>query len=70
MSNMKFYFERMRDSLIEAGFDRDFIEGLGVNLLHELFLAWDVEDPDEQWKRVEVFFLENDLEYDYEKVFQ
>ena len=70
MSNTKWYFEHMRESLIGAGFDRDFIEGLGAGTLHELFLAWDVEDPDEQWNRVDSFFFVTGIEYDYEKVFQ
>ena len=65
-----FYFNNWRQSLVWAGFDREFIYGLSLTLLHELYMAWDVEDPDEQWKRVEAFFLENDIDYDYEKVFQ
>ena len=70
MSRIKCYFERERDSLIDAGFDRDFIEGLDIGLMHELYIAWDVEDPDEQWNNVERFFLSNDIDYEYDKVFQ
>lgn len=70
MSETKKYIEHIQDSLINAGFDRDFIETLDIDLVYELYIAWDVEDPDEQWNNVERFFLSNDIDYEYDKVFQ
>lgn len=64
------YWDSVKTSLIEAGFEREFIEGLNVNQLADLYLAWDVEDPDEQWERVDAyFFVHDELDYDYEEIF-
>lgn len=58
------------NDLIEAGFEREFLESLNGNQLADLYLAWDVEDPDLQWERIDAFFtIHGELDYDYEKVF-
>lgn len=64
------YEDSISEDLINAGFDREFIKGLTLTNLYNLHIAWDVEDPDEQWKRVESFFMLSGIDYDYEKVFQ
>ena len=64
------YFDYRREDLINNGFTREFINTLCDGLVAELFLAWDVEDPDEQWDRVEAFCHLNNIQYDVEYMFQ
>lgn len=59
----------VREALIESGFTREFINTLNDGLIAELFLAWDVEDPDEQWERFDTFLYLNNIGYDVEYMF-
>lgn len=40
--------EYMRETLIESGFRREFIEAHNAYFICSLFEVWDVEDPDVQ----------------------
>ena len=59
-------FDLIREDLITNGFTREFINTLNDGLIAELFLAWDVEDPDEQWDRLETFLALNNLDFEVE----
>lgn len=59
-------FDLIREDLIINGFTREFINTLNDGLIAELFLAWDVEDPDEQWDRLETFLDLNNLDFEVE----
>ncbi len=59
-------FDLIREDLIINGFTREFINTLNDGLIAELFLAWDVEDPDEQWDRLETFLALNNLDFEVE----
>lgn len=59
---------QMREDLVNAGFNRKFINKLNPYMLASLYDLWDVEDPDEQVFNVDTFIEEFGL--DKKKVFQ